>query len=92
MHEGDIILPGLRCFPRRDADYPQRRMLGRIRHLPLQRLEPAPHDVGFREAKLAGQLVQPPALFPIEINLNRLAYTVSFVIMRSCHEIMIIIS
>lgn len=46
-------------------------MLVGVRHSPFELLQAKSHDVGFREAELAGQLLQPPPLSRVEIYLKR---------------------
>jgi len=65
-------------------------MRGRVRHLPLERLESLSDDIGFRQAKLDGQLVKLKSLTGIEINLDRLGNAFPGFIMTSSHDIMII--
>lgn len=89
MFTGDVIVCGLRRLARSDADDAKRRMLGRIGDLALQRLEAAPDDIGFAEAKLPSQLLKPTTLPTVEINLYRLAYPVHLPIMSFCHDSML---
>lgn len=90
MFTGDVIVCGLRRLARSDADDAKRRMLGRIGDLALQRLEAAPDDIGFAEAKLPGQLLKPTTLPTVEINLYRLAYPIHLFVMRFGHDIMVL--
>jgi hypothetical protein len=90
MLAGDIIGRALCRFARSDADDTKRGMLCRVGHLALQRLEAASHNIGFAEAKLAGELLEPTALPPVEINLHGLAYALLLAVMRLCHELMIL--
>src|SRR5437588_533327 len=66
----DVVACGLGCFSRGNADDAKRRMLGRVRHLPLECLESVSHDVGFGQAEVGSQPVQLAALTRIEVDLN----------------------
>src|SRR5687767_4305342 len=88
---GDVVACGSRLFPRGDADDPKRWMLRRIGNLALERLQASSHDIGFAEAKLAGEPLEPPVLRTVQVNLHGLADAFPARIMRVCHDIMLLV-
>src|ERR1041385_388413 len=57
---------------RAKADDLERRVLVGVQHLPLERFQRAPQDVGLGGVKLVGQALEPPAVGAVAIDLNRL--------------------
>src|SRR5688572_26023801 len=66
-------------------------MLRRVGNLALERLQASSHNIGFAEAKLAGEPLEPPVLRTVQVNLHGLADAFPARIMRVCHDIMLLV-